>query len=77
MTQEMADKIFETPLGSQVNVIYVTSDDQPFIDYQEAVSHISYMIDTMGFDFDDTITTWYPSDGVPKAIIENRDISRD
>lgn len=39
MTQEQADKIFETDLGQQLDIIYVTSDDQPFIRYEEALKH--------------------------------------
>lgn len=37
MTQEKANKIFATDLGRQLDVIYVTSDDKPFIRYEEAV----------------------------------------
>lgn len=37
MTQEKANKIFATELGQQLNVIYVTSDDQAFIRYEDAV----------------------------------------
>jgi len=39
MTQEEANKIFATELGQQLDVIYVTSDDIPFIRYEEAVLH--------------------------------------
>jgi molybdopterin-guanine dinucleotide biosynthesis protein A len=35
MTQEKADKIFATELGQQLNVIFVTSDDIPFIRREE------------------------------------------
>jgi len=34
MTQEKANKIFATELGQQLDVIYVTSDDQAFIRYE-------------------------------------------
>ena len=54
MTQEEADKVFETDLGRQLEVIYVTSDNQPFIRYEEAASHASELLNT-------EITEWYPS----------------
>lgn len=39
MTQEQANKIFDTDLGQQLDVIYVTSDNQPFIRLEEAQKH--------------------------------------
>lgn len=59
MTQEKANKIFETELGQQLNVIYVTSDDQPFIRYEEALYHIKEM-EKIGVNIDNLITDWYP-----------------
>ena len=49
MTQERANKIFETELGQQLLSIYVTSDDRVFIRYEEA------QLNTHG-----KITEWYP-----------------
>lgn len=61
MTQEKANRIFATELGQQLNVIYVTSDDYPFIRYEEALLHVEAM-QVSNPDFDDTITEWYPED---------------
>jgi hypothetical protein len=36
-TQEEANKIFDTDLGQQLDVIYVTSDNRVFIRYEEAL----------------------------------------
>ena len=60
MTQEEANKIFNTELGQQLLSIYVTSDDKPHIRYKEAMAHVNYMIDKEGFDFDDIITELFP-----------------
>lgn len=60
MTQKKANKIFDTELGQQLLSIYVTSDDEPHTRYKEAMVHANYMIDVKGFDFDDTITEWFP-----------------
>lgn len=61
MTQEKANKIFETELGQQLNVIYVTSDDKSFIRYEEAVLHTNEMLNANPENFvDTTITDWYP-----------------
>jgi len=62
MTQEEADKIFETDLGRQLEVIYVTSDDRVFIRYEEAVLHTNDMMNADPENFVDTsITAWYSS----------------
>jgi hypothetical protein len=61
MTQEKANKIFATELGQQLNVIYVTSDDQPFIRYEEAVLH-TQKNKLLNIDVDTSITEWYPED---------------
>lgn len=53
MTQEKANKIFDTDLGQQLGVIYVTSDDKPFIRYEEAETHSNDLEDK-------TITDWSP-----------------
>ena len=61
MTQEKANRIFETDLGQQLNVIYVTSDDRSFIRYEEAVIHTNMLLNADPENFVDTrITEWYP-----------------
>lgn len=62
MTQQDANKIFETELGQQLPSIYSTSDDRVFIRYEEAVAHTNHMINsTGGQEFvDTTITEWFP-----------------
>lgn len=63
MTQEKANKIFATELGQQLDVIYVTSDDQSFISYEEAVLHTNELLNADPENFVDTsITEWYPED---------------
>ena len=63
MTQEKTNKIFETELGQQLNVIYVTSDDQQFIRYEEALLHTNELLNADPENFVDTsITEWYPED---------------
>lgn len=63
MTQEKANKIFATELGQQLDVIYVTSDDQVFIRYEEAVLHTNELLNANPENFVDTsITEWYPED---------------
>jgi hypothetical protein len=62
MTQEKANRIFETDLGRQLSVIYVTPDDMPFIRREEAVN---YCHDILEHGDDITkyeITEWYPED---------------
>jgi hypothetical protein len=61
MTQEKANKIFETELGQQLSVIYVTSDDQAFIRREEALLHTNGLLNADPENFvDTTITEWYP-----------------
>jgi hypothetical protein len=63
MTQEKANKIFETPLGQQLSVIYVTSDDHVFIRHEEAVLHTNELLNADPENLVDTsITEWYPED---------------
>lgn len=63
MTQEKANKIFATELGQQLNVIYVTCDDKPFIRYEEAVLHTNELLNADPENFVDTsIIEWYPED---------------
>ncbi len=62
MTQEKANKIFATDLGQQLSVIYVTSDDQPFIRREEAVNYCHDILEE-GDDIKKySITEWYPED---------------
>ena len=61
MTQEQANKIFETDLGRQLLSIYVTSDDRVFIRYKEAQLHTNDMLNSDPENFvDTTITEWFP-----------------
>ena len=63
MTQEKANKIFATELGQQLDVIYVTSDDQAFIRYEDTVLHTNELLNADPENFVDTsITEWYPED---------------
>jgi ATP-dependent helicase YprA (DUF1998 family) len=60
MTQEKANEIFQTELGLQVDVIYVTSDDKVFIRYNEAVLWTNELLNGNPENFVDTsITEWY------------------
>ncbi len=64
MTQEKANRIFATDLGRELNVIYVTSDDEPFIRYEEAKLHTNKLLNADPENFVDTsITEWYPEEG--------------
>jgi hypothetical protein len=61
MTQDRADEIFSTELGQQLGVIYVTSDDKPFIRYEEAVKHRNdLMFENLDNIVDSKIVEWYP-----------------
>jgi len=54
MNKKQADNIFQTELGKQLNVIYVTSDDRVFIRRSEAYNHIKeYSL------VDKTIEEWF------------------
>ena len=55
MTQEKANKIFDTPLGMQIASFFCTSDDRVFIRYSEAQEHIN----DAGL-VDGTIEEWFP-----------------
>jgi hypothetical protein len=60
MTQEKVNRIFETDLGVQLNVIYSTSDDRVFIRYEEALLHTNELLNSDPEKFvDTTITEWY------------------
>lgn len=62
MTQEKADKIFATGLWQQLDVIYVTSDDQPFIRHEEAENYCHDILEEGDDVSKYNITEWYPSD---------------
>lgn len=63
MTQEQANKIFDTDLGQQLDVIYVTSDDRVFIREEEAVKHVRGQLDENSKPLENkTITEFYPED---------------
>ena len=67
MTQEKANKIFETDIGRQLLSIYVTSDDVPHIRYKEAIAHMNYMLDK-DINFNETIEEWFPNNNIYKTI---------
>lgn len=60
MTQEQASAIFSTGFGQQLDVIYVTSDDQYFIRYHEAVDWAEGLYTPFNELEDKTITEFYP-----------------
>ena len=55
MTQEIANEIFKTNIGIQLDVIYVTSDGQPFIRMEEAIKHSDGLLNV-----DKSIIQFYP-----------------
>lgn len=57
MTQEKANKIFESSLGVQIGSFYCTADDRVFIRYGEAVEHS----DHFGLDIN-AIVEWFRDD---------------
>ena len=59
MTQEQANKIFETELGQQLDVIYVTSDDEAFIRREEAVWYCHDILEEGDDVTKHNITEWY------------------
>ena len=61
MTQERANEIFATELGQQLDVIYVTSDGNPFIRYAEALEYAATrkVNDQL---FDCRIEEWFPEE---------------
>lgn len=65
MTQEKANQIFKSDLGQQLDVIYVTSDDKPFVRYEEALKHANgELVANTKPLADKTITEWYPDENV-------------
>jgi hypothetical protein len=62
MTQELANKIFNTSLGQQLDIIYVTSDDRAFIRRSEALQHITGELDGTKPLKNKTVVEWFPND---------------
>jgi len=60
MTQEKANKIFDTSLGQQLNEIFVTSDNTPFIRRSEAENYCHDILEEGDDVTKFNITTWYP-----------------
>ena len=60
MTQEEVNKIFETELGQQLNEIFVTFDDKPFIRRGEAENYCHDILEEGDNPSNFNITTWYP-----------------
>ena len=60
MTQEKANKIFATELGQQLNEIFVTSDDIPFIRREEAENYCHDILEEGDDVTKYNITVWYP-----------------
>ncbi len=55
MDQDEANRIFETDLGRQLDIIYSTPDGRVFIREEEALNHIRDFINS-----GDGITEWFP-----------------
>ncbi len=60
MTQEEANKIFDTELGQQLMEIYVTPDDMPFIRLEEAQNYCHDILELGDDPSKYNITLWYP-----------------
>jgi hypothetical protein len=62
MTQEQANRIFQTDLGQQCNEIFVTSDEEVFIRHQEAMLHTEGKLISNTFPLENKeILTFYPT----------------
>jgi predicted peroxiredoxin len=59
MTQEKANKIFETELGQQLNEIFVTSDGTTFVRRGEAESYCHDILEEGDDATKYNITVWY------------------
>jgi hypothetical protein len=60
MTQDKANKIFETQIGEQLEMIYVTSDDKAFVRHGEAIMHTNDMLNgDPEKSVDTTVETWF------------------
>ena len=61
MTQEKANRIFETELGQQLISIFVTSDERVFIRHEEALSHANGTLDKDTLPLaDKNVVEWFP-----------------
>lgn len=61
MTQERANKFFDTELGQQLDVLYSTSDGRVFIRKEEAYMHSKGSLDEGTEPLaDKTIAEWFP-----------------
>lgn len=61
MTQEKANKIFDTDLGQQLDIIYSTSDGRAFIRMSEALANTEGTLDEGSKPLEDkTILEWFP-----------------
>jgi hypothetical protein len=61
MTQEKANKYFNSDLGMQLNVLFNTSDGRMFIRHEEALRHIYGKLDKNTKPLENKIITeWYP-----------------
>ena len=62
MTQEKVNKIFSTELGQQLNEIFVTSDDTPFIRREEAENYCHDILEEGNNPTKYNIITWHPTE---------------
>lgn len=71
MTQEEINKVFETSLGEQVDVLYTTSDDRVFIRKSEAMAHTNFMLNANPQSYVDTgIVDWYRSETLLERVMK-------
>lgn len=76
MTQEKANKIFETELGLQLNEIFVTSDDRTFIRREEAENYCHDILEEGDDVKKYSITVWYPNDTPAGLAIDKAKIKK-
>lgn len=62
LTQEEIDKVFDSELGRQCDILYSTSDGRIFVRYQEALSHTEGELDGTEPLEDKLIQFWFPKD---------------
>ena len=60
MTQEIANKLFLTAFGQQLNVFFTTSDDQIFIRRSEAEEYCHDILEEGNDPSKYNIEEWYP-----------------
>ena len=75
MTQEKANKVFETSLGQQISMFHATSDDSVFIRLSEAHDHCRDVLNEGDDVKKHNITTWflhdYPAVDYKKLMANN------